>query len=105
MYVVILVTAKDTSEANAIAARLVEKKLIACANIVSGIQSIFWWEGKVDQSNEVLLVLKSEQKLVNKIIKEVKALHSYSVPEIIALPIIAGSKDYLNWIKKSVRRS
>ncbi len=101
MHVVILVTAKDKKEAHKIANKLVAGKLIACANIINGIESVFWWDGKIDNAKEVLLVLKSRKSLVSKIIKTVKLVHSYSVPEIIALPIIAGNKDYLKWIDGS----
>ena len=104
MYVVILVTAKDIAEANKIADGLVEDKLAACVNIVQAVRSLFWWEGKVDKADEVLLVIKSLKRHLQKIIKKVKSLHSYTVPEIIALPIIGGNKDYLDWVKNSTLR-
>jgi periplasmic divalent cation tolerance protein len=100
-YIVVLVTAKDKKEAEKIARGLLEAKLIACANIVKGIQSLFWWQGKIDSSQEVLLVLKTKKNLFKKIIAKVRSLHSYQTPEIIALPIIAGSEDYLDWIDSS----
>jgi periplasmic divalent cation tolerance protein len=102
-YAVVLVTAKDSAEAQKIANALLEKKLIACANLISGVQSLFWWEGKIDQAQEVLLVLKTKVSQVSEITKNVKALHSYDVPEVIALPIVAGNEDYLKWIKDSVQ--
>lgn len=101
MHIVIFVTAKDEAQANKIAEKLVEEKLIACANIVPGIQSIFRWEGKVERAQEVLLVLKSRRRHFPLIVETVKALHSYDVPEVIALPIIEGNKDYLNWLTES----
>ena len=101
-YIVILVTAKDKKEADKIARGLLEAKLIACANIIHGVRSLFWWQGKVDSSNEVLLVLKTKRSLFKKVMDEVKSLHSYQTPEIIALPLAAGSKDYLDWISSSV---
>ena len=101
MHIVILVTAKDDAEANKIAEKLVAKKLIACVNIVPGIQSIFRWQGKVDRAQEVLLVLKSRRRHFPAIVKTVQALHSYDVPEIIALPIVEGNKDYLQWMTES----
>lgn len=103
-YIIIFITSKDRGEANKIASKLVEEKLIACANIVDKISSLFWWEDKVDSSEEVLLVLKTKKSLFRKIEKSVKSIHSYSVPEIIAMPIVAGQKDYLNWIENSVSR-
>lgn len=103
MYIVVFVTAKDHDQARKISKALVEDKLVACANIVPGIQSVFWWDGKVDEANEVLLILKTKKSLLKKITEKVKSLHSYDVPEIIALPIIDGSKDYLRWLSESVR--
>jgi periplasmic divalent cation tolerance protein len=105
MYVVILVTASSSQEARKIADKLIRAKLIACANIVEGIKSIFWWEGRVDSAGETLLIMKSRKSFLTKIIKTVKAAHSYETPEIIALPIIAGDKKYLGWIDESLRRS
>jgi len=101
MYIVILVTVKNRSEANKIVKKLVGDQLVACANIIGDVKSIFWWEGKVDQAKEVLLILKSKKSLFLKIKKAIKSLHSYSVPEIISLPIVDGNEDYLNWIKTS----
>ena len=103
MNIVVLITAKDALEAKTISDQLLEKKLIACANIVEGVQSVFWWQGKIDQAKETLIVLKSKPSLFKKIVKTVKAHHSYEVPEIIALPIIDGNPDYLRWIDESVR--
>ena len=102
MYSVIFITTKDMSEAEKISKALVSKKLVACVNIVKGIKSFFWWEGKVDEANEVLLILKTKRSYFEKIEKAVKLLHSYDVPEIIALPIIEGSKDYLRWVNASL---
>ena len=102
-YIIILVTAKNKKEATAIACGLLETKLIACANIIDGVQSFFWWQGKIDSSKEVLLVLKSKKTLFKKISVKVKSLHSYQTPEIIALPLLDGSKDYLNWIDSSTQ--
>ena len=101
-YIVILVTAKDKKEATKIARGLLESQLIACANIIGGVQSLFWWRGKIDSSKEVLLVLKTKKILFNKVSAKVKSLHSYETPEIIALPIVNGSKDYLKWLDSNV---
>lgn len=104
MNVVIFVTASSKGEAEKIANKLVEEKLAACVNIVSNVESVFWWEGKVDRANEVLLMVKSREENVPEIITTVKSLHSYDVPEIIALPISAGFEPYLKWINESVRK-
>jgi len=101
MYIVVLVTAKNGRQANKIATELLKVKLIACANIVKDVRSIFTWKGKIDKANEVLLILKAKKSCFPKIIAKVKKLHSYEVPEIIALPIVGGNKDYLDWIKDS----
>lgn len=101
-YIVVLVTAKDKKQAAAIADGLLKAKLIACANIIGGVQSLFTWQGKVDRAKEALLILKTKKSAFNKLAAKVKTLHSYQVPEIIALPIIAGSKDYLQWVGESV---
>jgi periplasmic divalent cation tolerance protein len=103
--VVILVTCASREEADKISSCLVEKKLAACANIIHGINSIFRWQGKVDSAKESLLIIKSGEDKINSIIREVKSLHSYEVPEIIALPIIGGSKDYLKWLDDSITAS
>jgi periplasmic divalent cation tolerance protein len=103
MHIIVLVTVKNKKEAQRIATKLVSEKLIACANIIDNIDSIFWWKGKVDSSREVLLILKSQKKLFKRIEKLVKTIHSYCLPEIIALPIVAGEKKYLEWINTSVR--
>ena len=98
--VVILVTTPTIDEARKIGNALVEEKLIACANIIPQVESIFYWQDKVCNEKEALMVIKTKKKLIEKIIKRVKALHSYTVPEVIALPIIKGSKDYIKWVKE-----
>ncbi|MBN1349758.1 divalent-cation tolerance protein CutA [candidate division KSB1 bacterium] len=101
--IVVLITASSDGEAREIGSYLVEKRLVACANIIGDIQSIFRWQGKVETEREVLLVLKSAMPKLPEIIKETKRMHSYQVPEIIALPILGGSQDYLNWIHESTK--
>ncbi|MDD3374562.1 MAG: divalent-cation tolerance protein CutA [Candidatus Omnitrophica bacterium] len=102
MNIVILITAKNQREAKKISSKLLEKKLVACCNIIKGVQSFFWWKGKIDSASEVMLVLKTKKSLFLKIVSTVKKLHSYETPEIIALPIVAGDKSYLKWINASV---
>lgn len=103
MNIVILITCANKREAHRIARGLVGQKLVACVNIVDGIKSIFWWQKRIDSASEVLLIAKSKKSLMRRVIRQVKSLHSYQVPEIIALPIVAGNKDYINWINESVR--
>jgi len=103
MYVVIFVTASSKKEARTIASALIKRKLAACVNIINGIESLFWWQGKVESAKENLLIIKSKTTKLLAIIKAVKAHHSYEVPEIIALPIKGGFTPYLRWIDASVR--
>ncbi|MDP2940879.1 MAG: divalent-cation tolerance protein CutA [Candidatus Omnitrophota bacterium] len=102
MHNIVFITASSKKEARRIAEALVKQKLAACVNIIGGVESLFWWQGKVDRAKEVLLVAKSTKKALPKLIRQAKALHSYTCPEIIALPIIAGEKSYLNWIDAAV---
>ncbi len=99
--VVVLITASSAEEAAKLGRALVEERLIACANIVGGVRSLFFWEGKLQDERETLMICKSTSLLMDRIIKRVKELHSYTVPEIIALPIVAGSKEYLEWVNKT----
>ena len=103
MNVVILITCANRREAKKIARDLVGQRLVACVNIVDKIKSIFWWQKRIDSASEVLLIAKSKRSLMSKIIRQVKSLHSYQVPEVIALPIVAGNKDYIDWINESIR--
>ena len=102
-FCIIFVTCQSRKEADSIASSLLNKRLIACANIISGVDSKFWWNGKIDTANEFLVILKARRGSFKKIEKEVKRLHSYEVPEIIAIPIVAGSREYLGWIGDSIR--
>jgi len=103
MYSLVLVTVKDKKEAHKIAGALIRNKLAACVNILGKVESIFWWQGKVDSVSEALLIIKSKKIKIPKIIKLVKSLHSYDLPEIISLPITSGFKPYLSWINDSIR--
>lgn len=101
-HVVVLVTGPSADEAERIGRALVEERLAACANLIPSISSAYWWKGKIEEATEALLVLKTRQDLVERLVTRVRALHSYSVPEVIALPILGGNPDYLRWIDDSV---
>lgn len=101
--VVIMVTAASRRECRKIARRLIEEKLAACVNITQAIQSVYWWEGKIDYSKEFLMFIKTNRDLFQQIKTEISLIHSYHTPEIICLPIIDGSRNYLQWISDSVR--
>ncbi len=96
-------TASNKEEVKKIGQKLVEKKMAACVNVFD-IASIYWWEGKIDQDAEALGIIKTRRDLIEKIVEEIKVNHSYECPEVIAIPIIAGSKEYLDWIDESVQK-
>jgi len=98
--IVILVTTSSAEEATNIARTLVDEKLIACANIVPTVRSIFRWQGTVCDEAESLMIIKTVAANLEAITSRVKALHSYQVPEIIALPIVDGSAEYLKWVRE-----
>ncbi len=97
---VVYITVPDEKEAVNIAKILIEEKLAGCINIVKDIRSIYKWQGRTEDEPELLLILKSRRRLFERLKNRVKELHSYSVPEIIAIPIIEGSEDYLQWLEK-----
>ncbi len=100
---VVLVTCATLEEARKIAREVVEKKLAACVNIVThAVESFYAWEGKLENSSEYLLIMKTSEERVEELQKEVLRLHSYEVPEFVVLPIVAGSEEYLKWLGESV---
>jgi periplasmic divalent cation tolerance protein len=103
VYAVVLVTASSEAEGLKLKKVLMEARKAACVNIISQVESHFWWKGKVDIADEVLLIIKTKVSSVNDIIKLVKEAHSYVIPEIIALPVIAGNDDYLKWVDEEVK--
>ena len=104
-YRVVLVTSPDEESAANIARSLVEEGLAACVNIVARVRSIYSWKGAVHDDAETLLLIKTRTDLVQALIKTVQSRHPYDVPEVIALPIEAGSLPYLSWIAEVTRRS
>ena len=96
--IIVLITTSSEEEAYKIAESLVKGKKAACVNIVPRVDSLFWWEGKLDLARESLLLVKTKASLFPEIVELVERTHSYEVPEVIALPIIAGSEDYLKWL-------
>ena len=98
-YMIVIMTAPSKEEAVKIVRTLLEERLIACANIIDPVYSLFWWKEKIEDEKEVLVIMKSHQKLFEKLSKRVTEVHSYNVPEILALPIAEGSQSYLDWMK------
>jgi periplasmic divalent cation tolerance protein len=97
-FIVVYVTAGSPAEGDRLARALVEERLAACVNRVAPVQSIYRWQGKVEQSEEELLIIKTRKALFIALETRIRELHSYSVPEIIALPIVDGSEGYLRWL-------
>ena len=102
-YIIVLVTTASRQEAETIAQHLLKEKLIACANILGPVTSHFHWFGKIERSEEFLMILKSRMDLFRKLSEAVREMHSYEVPEIIALPVAAGSMPYLDWMNDSLK--
>jgi periplasmic divalent cation tolerance protein len=101
--IIVLITASSQDEAFRIGTALVDEHLVACVNIIPGVRSLFFWEGKTQDADETLLIGKSRQPLLEQLIARVKALHSYTVPEVIALPIVGGSEGYLQWLNQTTK--
>jgi periplasmic divalent cation tolerance protein len=97
---IVFITASGEDEASKISRALVEARLAGCVNIIKNIRSIYSWEGKIEDETEVLMIAKTQKHLFDSLMKKVKAFHSYKVPEIIAMPIVDGSEDYLKWLRQ-----
>ena len=102
-YIQVFTTTDKNEVAKKIARVVVEKRLVACAQIVGPITSTFWWDDHIDEEEEWLLIMKTRKDLYDMLEEAIKNTHSYEVPEIIAQPIVAGNKDYFEWIDKETR--
>ena len=100
VYLVVFITTSSYDEARKIASALVVQRKAACVNIVPKVNSLFRWKGKIEEAEERLMVVKTRAELFTDVVSTVKSIHSYEVPEIIALPIIEGNADYLAWLKE-----
>ncbi len=102
--VLIYITTKDREEAERLGRALVTKRIAACVNILGGeMKSIYWWEGRLEEARESVLIAKTEAKLVDTLIAEIKTLHSYDCPCVLVLPTEGGNPDYLAWLNAQVR--
>jgi periplasmic divalent cation tolerance protein len=101
---IVLVTVPSQKEGKRIGRKLVENKLAACVNIIPHLYSIYLWQGKIEEEGEILLIIKTMPDRLGELIKKVKKIHSYDVPEILVLPIIQGNQDYINWVHESTRK-
>ncbi len=103
-YIVTFITTPNVIEARKISKTLVEEKLAACCNIIEKVNSIYFWQNEVVDDFEALIIIKTKKDVFPELVKRVKELNKYTVPEIIALPIIDGSDSYLNWIDETVKQ-
>eukprot|EP00898_Chlorokybus_atmophyticus_P000435 jgi/Chlat1/1392/Chrsp12S01972 len=101
----VYVTVPDLAAARTLGRSVVESKLAACTNIIPGVESIYWWEGKVDSSAELMLMMKTQSTLVPRLTQHIIEHHPYETCEVIALPVIGGSEKYLQWIKDNTQAS
>jgi periplasmic divalent cation tolerance protein len=99
----VYITTNSMEEAEIIGRNLVSRKLAACVNIINNMKSIYHWEGKIETGEEVILIAKTKKALVNELIENVKTLHSYDCPCIVAIPIVDGNQDYLKWIRNETK--
>ena len=104
MYSMVYITASGVEEAKKIAKTLLEERLVACANIISNMESIYWWEGNLEEDVESILLVKTRSELVDKVIDMVKEIHSYQTPCALEIQIKSGSKDYLDWLDNSLEK-
>lgn len=100
--VIIFTTTETEKEAEKIANALLEDRIAACVNIIPKIQSRYWWQGKIEKSEETLLLIKTKENLVSRVEERIKSLHSYECPEVVAIEISEGSADYLDWIEQTL---
>jgi periplasmic divalent cation tolerance protein len=101
--IVVFVTCASAKEARALVYSLLKKKLVACGNITANVKSYFRWKGRIERSSEAFVMLKARRRRFGDIEKEIKRMHSYDIPEIIALPIAAGSDEYIKWVKENCK--
>jgi periplasmic divalent cation tolerance protein len=101
-YIQLSTTTEKKEDAMRIARGVVEKRLAACAQVAGPISSTYWWKGKIEETEEWLCILKSRKDLYDRLEKAIRDIHPYEVPEIVAVPLISGSQDYLEWLSKEV---
>lgn len=100
----VAVTVDKKTSAERIARVLLNERLCACVNIIKKIESLYWWKGKVEKTDEYLLIIKTKKNMIDKLIKETRKIHPYAVPEIISFDVDKGNKDYLKWVVKETTK-
>lgn len=103
--IVVLSTCETEEEADRIARDLVEKRLAACVNVTSGVKSVYRWKGAVEVAPELMLVIKTSRELLPEVRTALERMHSYELPECIALPVVDGSERYLDWMEQGLKQS
>jgi len=101
-FVLLVISSSSVVESQEIVSTLLNKRLIACANVSSKVTSSYWWKGNIEEADEFIITAKTRLSLVRKITEEVKNIHSYEVPEILALPVLDGNQDYLDWLNNEI---
>jgi periplasmic divalent cation tolerance protein len=102
-YIQVFTTAEKKEDAERIAKNVVEKRLAACVQIIGPASSTYWWKNNVETSSEWLIIMKTKKNVYPKLEKSIKELHPYEVPEILAMPVVAGSKQYLEWLDNETK--
>jgi periplasmic divalent cation tolerance protein len=103
-YIQVITTTETKSDAQAIARAVVQKRLAGCIQIIGSITSMYWWQGEIETAEEWLCVIKSRRDLYERLEEAIREVHPYDVPEILAVPVIAGSKGYLEWLNSELGR-
>ncbi|BDC36399.1 MAG: divalent-cation tolerance protein CutA [Candidatus Methanoliparum thermophilum] len=103
-YIQVITTVESKRDAERIANVLVEKNLAGCVQILGPIESVYWWENRIERTEEWLCVIKSEQSIYDEVEKTIKENHPYEIPEILAIPVIKGDKNYLEWLSKELKK-
>jgi periplasmic divalent cation tolerance protein len=104
-YLQVVTTTDGREEAEKVATALVEARLVACVQILGPIASTYWWKGKIESAEEWLCIMKTSRPLFDEVKEAIKKIHSYETPEIIAIPIVRGSDDYLQWLREEIKAS
>ena len=104
-YIQVITSTRNKKDAEKIAAELIRMKLAACTQILGPVNSFYWWNGNIETANEWICVIKSKRSLYSQIERVIKKLHPYQVPEILALPVVEGSKDYLKWFDNEIQQA
>lgn len=99
----VYITAGSKDEAKRIGMALVSNRLVACVNIIDGVESLYWWEGALQDEQETLLIAKTKETLVREVVQKVMSLHSYSCPCVVSVPIAAGNDGFLEWVRSETR--